>query len=63
MNWALPFAGGGFVEVPPGVHEFEFRGAGDCTEPSWGWPASALSRVRLPVCEEYFVYGSLRYEQ
>ena len=58
----LPFAEGGFVEVPPGVHEFEFQNAGDCIEPSWGWAGSAPNRVRLPVREGYIVYGSLRCE-
>lgn len=62
MTAALPLAEGGFVEVPPGVHEFELRNGGNCTEPSWGWAGSAANRVRLPVREGYIVYGSLRCE-
>jgi hypothetical protein len=60
--WSLPISDGGFVDVPPGVHEFEYGGAaGDCTL-SFGWPGSGLNRLRLPVRDGYITYGSMGCE-
>ena len=56
-----PFAQGGFTEVTPGVHQFEFSGTvGDCTHASWAWPGDAPNRIRIPVIEGYTTYGSMR---
>jgi len=56
-----PLGEGGFTEVTPGVHQFEFAGtAGDCTHASWAWPGDAPNRIRIPVLEGYITYGSMR---
>ena len=60
----LPLALGGFTEVSPGEHEFEFAGTGaGCSAPSWGWPARDRSNaVRLPVLVGYTTYASMACE-
>ncbi len=56
-----PLGEGGFTEVVPGVHQFEFVGtAGNCPHASWGWPGDAPNRVKVPVIEGYTTYGSVR---
>lgn len=56
-----PLAEGGFTEVTPGVHQFEFAGtAGDCTHASWAWPGDGPNRIRIPVLEGHITYGSMR---
>ncbi|MFW2387900.1 MAG: hypothetical protein ACN4G0_06170 [Polyangiales bacterium] len=53
------FGRGGFVEVSPGEQEIEFGGtASDCRR-SFGWPADAPNRIRLPVEAGYITYGSM----
>jgi hypothetical protein len=59
-----PLAEGGFTEVVPGVHQFEFAGtAGDCPHASWGWPGDAPNRLRVLVIEGYTTYGSVRCDE
>ncbi|MFW2390115.1 MAG: hypothetical protein ACN4G0_17395 [Polyangiales bacterium] len=59
----MPLAQGGFLEVEPGVHQFEFTGnMEDCYITSWGWPGDAPNRFRIPVREGYRTYGSIRCE-
>jgi hypothetical protein len=59
----MPLGQGGFVEVEPGVHQFEFTGnMMGCYTTSWGWPGDAPNRLRLPVREGYRTYGSIRCE-
>ena len=59
----FPLAEGGFAEVEPGVHQFEFGGtAGVCSWASWGWYGDAPNRIRIPVLEGYTTYGSIRCE-
>ena len=59
-----PLAEGGFTEVVPGVHQFEFAGtAGDCPHASWGWPGDAPNRLRVLVMEGHTTYGSLRCDE
>lgn len=59
----MPLAQGGFTEVEPGVHQFEFSGnMAGCYVTSWGWPGDAPNRFRIPVREGYRTYGSIRCE-
>ena len=60
----LPLALGGFTEVSPGEHEFEFAGTGSgCSAPSWGWPVrDRPNAVRLPVLAGYMTYASMACE-
>jgi hypothetical protein len=59
-----PLAEGGFTEVVPGVHQFEFVGtAGDCPHASWGWPGDAPNRLRVLVMEGHTTYGSVRCDE
>jgi hypothetical protein len=59
-----PLAEGGFTEVVPGVHQFEFVGtAGDCPHASWGWPGDAPNRLRVLVLEGHTTYGSVRCDE
>ncbi|MBT8469239.1 MAG: hypothetical protein KJN97_10875 [Deltaproteobacteria bacterium] len=59
----MPLGQGGFVEVEPGVHQFELTGDMEgCYVTSWGWPGDAPNRFRIPVREGYRTYGSIRCE-
>jgi hypothetical protein len=60
----LPLAEGGFTEVSPGDHRFEFAGTGAaCSVPSWGWPVEDQpNAVRLPVRAGYTTYASMNCE-
>lgn len=60
-GWLLPLAEGGFTEVSPGDHQFEFTGSGaGCWVPSWGWPVQDQpNAVRLPVRAGYTTYASM----
>jgi hypothetical protein len=56
----LPLGQGGFVDVTPGVHEFEFGGtAGDCARTGWAWPGDAPNRIRAPVRAGFMTYASI----
>lgn len=57
----LPLAEGGFTEVSPGQHRFEFAGTGSgCSVPSWGWPVEDRpNAVRVPVRDTYTTYASM----
>ena len=55
----LPLHEGGFLEVAPGEHLFEYGGtASGCTS-SWGWRADASNRVRVPVRTGFVTYTSM----
>jgi hypothetical protein len=63
LAWQLALAEGGFTEVTPGEHQFEFGGtAGDCPVPSHGLPGNAPNQIRVPVLEGHISYASLRCE-
>jgi hypothetical protein len=58
---ALPLNQGGFVEVTPGVQEFEVIGAvGDCYGPGFGWPGDAPNRIRVPVRAGFRTGGNVQ---
>jgi hypothetical protein len=63
-GWLLPLAEGGFTEVSPGDHQFEFAGTGaGCSVPSWGWHVQDQPNVvRLPVRAGYTTYASMACE-
>lgn len=56
----LPLHAGGFIEVAPGEHRFEFGGtAGNCPQPSVGWPGGAPNTVRTRVLAGHVTYVSM----
>ena len=56
-NAQMPLSQGGFVEVEPGVQQFEFTGnMNDCYFASWAWPGDAPNRIRIPVHAGYRTY-------
>lgn len=57
----LPLTQGGFIEVTPGVHEFELGGnIINCSlRTGWSWPGSAPNRIRAPVRAGFTTYASL----
>jgi hypothetical protein len=53
------FGRGGFAEVSPGEHEIEFGGTASNCRRSFGWPADAPNRIRLPIQAGYITYGTM----
>jgi hypothetical protein len=50
---------GGFIEVPPGVHQVEFGGTAKDCEASFAWPGDAPNQIKVPVRAGYLTYGSM----
>jgi len=50
---------GGFIEVPPGVHQVEFGGTAKDCEAGFAWPGEAPNQIKVPVRTGYITYGSM----
>lgn len=59
----FPLGEGGFAELSPGEHQFEFGGAAtNCVPGRWGFPGDAPGRIRLPVIEGHITWASMPCE-
>ena len=51
---------GGFIEVPPGVHQVEFGGTARDCEASFAWEGDGSNQIEVPVRTGYITYGSMK---
>jgi hypothetical protein len=56
----FPLGEGGFAELTPGEHQFEFGGAvGDCTPGRFAFAGDGPNRIRVPVLDGYIIWASM----
>lgn len=49
---------GGFLEVTPGEHQFDYGGTATNCRPGASWPADAANRIKVRARTGYITYGS-----